>query len=449
MSQINALLTGAALGAGTMFFFDPRLGNRRRKLLADQFTRLSHETAEGLDAAWRDLKNRAYGTAAETRAMVRSDHASDDVICQRVRSKAGRILSHPAALEVDVSDGHVILSGPVLADEADPLVSAIRWVRGVRSVECRLDCHERSTSHPALQGEGRRAGNWGNQVTSNWAPATRLLAGATGGLLLANCMMSRSASGWLGGTFGMALLMRATGNLDWGRTFGVTGGRRSIDIVKTIEIQAPIEVVFEFFADPQNYARITDAFTNIESLGDDRYAKEMQVAGTAFRFEERFTHCESPTLLEVASEPGSMLQYMKHFQFDPTEGGTRVQVLFSYNPPGGVLAHAAAAALGFDPKTLLDNLMMRAKTFLETGKEPHDAARHATYGRPSHASLGGTSASRQYAHDSEPAGESAASTAWKMATPASSGEGEQSSTWPAAPPQHPERPEQAGRFPPM
>jgi hypothetical protein len=29
--------------------------------------------------------------------------------------------------------------------------------------------------------------------------------------------------------------------------------------------------------------------------------------------------------------------------------------------------------LGFDPKTLLDDLLVRAKSYLETGKQPHDA----------------------------------------------------------------------------
>jgi hypothetical protein len=48
-------------------------------------------------------------------------------------------------------------------------------------------------------------------------------------------------------------------------------------------------------------------------------------------------------------------------------------VHFSYHPPGGTLGHAFASALGIDPKTILNDLLMRAKFFLETGREPHDA----------------------------------------------------------------------------
>lgn len=65
MGSLNAFLTGGMLGAGAMYLFDPEQGRRRQALLGDQFRRLSHETAEGLDVAWRDLGNRARGTVAE------------------------------------------------------------------------------------------------------------------------------------------------------------------------------------------------------------------------------------------------------------------------------------------------------------------------------------------------------------------------------------------------
>jgi len=65
MSRLDSLLTGAILGAGAMYFFDPLLGRRRRALVEDQCRRLSREATEGLDASWRDLANRARGTVAE------------------------------------------------------------------------------------------------------------------------------------------------------------------------------------------------------------------------------------------------------------------------------------------------------------------------------------------------------------------------------------------------
>jgi uncharacterized membrane protein len=46
----------------------------------------------------------------------------------------------------------------------------------------------------------------------------------------------------------------------------------------------------------------------------------------------------------------------------------------SYSPPAGVLGHVVAKLFGADPKTELDEDLLRMKTFLETGKAPCDAA---------------------------------------------------------------------------
>jgi hypothetical protein len=62
---LNTFLTGGILGAGAMYFFDPEQGRRRQALFEDQCRRLSRETVEGLDIAWRDLGNRTRGTIAQ------------------------------------------------------------------------------------------------------------------------------------------------------------------------------------------------------------------------------------------------------------------------------------------------------------------------------------------------------------------------------------------------
>ena len=46
----------------------------------------------------------------------------------------------------------------------------------------------------------------------------------------------------------------------------------------------------------------------------------------------------------------------------------------SYSPPGGALGHAVAKFFGADPKSEMDEDLMRLKAALETGKTPRDAA---------------------------------------------------------------------------
>jgi hypothetical protein len=57
--------------------------------------------------------------------------------------------------------------------------------------------------------------------------------------------------------------------------------------------------------------------------------------------------------------------------------GTRLDIKMSYSPAAGVFGHVVAKLFGADPKTELDEDLLRMKIFLETGKAPRDAAAHA------------------------------------------------------------------------
>ena len=154
MNRNFSFVTGFALGAAFMYAFDPTGGRRRRALARDQFTRLAHTTSDGLDAAARDLSNRAAGTVAEARRRLRSDRPDDDVLVERVRAALGRAVSHPKAIDVDACDGTVVLCGPILSHEVSSLLSAVESVQGVRNVDNRLEPHDQPGNIPSLQGGG-------------------------------------------------------------------------------------------------------------------------------------------------------------------------------------------------------------------------------------------------------------------------------------------------------
>src|SRR4029079_12368865 len=103
------------------------------------------------------------------------------------------------------------------------------------------------------------------------------------------------------------------------------------------------------------YMKISDCVTDARSLGGRRFMKQMLIAGVPIHFEERFTRTQQGELLESRSEPGSALQYTKTMRLEKAgDNCTRLHVLFSYNPPGGLIGHSVAKVLGFDPKTVLD-----------------------------------------------------------------------------------------------
>jgi len=153
---LSAIAMGVALGAATMFVFDPSKGRRRRALVRDRARRSLLSVGHLVRVSARDLAHRARGMGAVVRRLVRRNRVADDlVLIERVRAKMGRVVSHPHAVQIGARDGRVTLSGPILPDEAGPLLDTVRSVWGVSGVEDHLVIFDRPESIPSLQG-GRR-----------------------------------------------------------------------------------------------------------------------------------------------------------------------------------------------------------------------------------------------------------------------------------------------------
>jgi hypothetical protein len=99
MNKGLAILVGAGMGAGLMYFYDPQMG-RRRALTRDQLISLGHQIDDAVNVSTRDLSNHAAGLWAEMRSCITSNGASDAVLAERVRSQLGGLVSHPSAIEV-------------------------------------------------------------------------------------------------------------------------------------------------------------------------------------------------------------------------------------------------------------------------------------------------------------------------------------------------------------
>jgi len=218
MNRLCNLLTAASIGAGLSYFFDPVVGNRRRALARDQINHFCNKTGNAADATWRDLQNRAYGLFAELTGAFSTDMADDDVLVQRVRSKMGRYVSHPAAIDVSAQSGTICLRGPILAHEVDDLFCAVRSVRGVRDIEDHLDVHA-SADISALQGGVPRTGEPFEFMQENWSPTAKLLAGMAGATLMTKFLARRSPISLLLGTAGAVLALRALANQETSRMF--------------------------------------------------------------------------------------------------------------------------------------------------------------------------------------------------------------------------------------
>ena len=68
--MIVRVLGALGIGALAMYFYDPISGRRRRALLRDQMMHAQKEITGYAEGTAKDLRNRAYGLAAEARNMV-------------------------------------------------------------------------------------------------------------------------------------------------------------------------------------------------------------------------------------------------------------------------------------------------------------------------------------------------------------------------------------------
>jgi osmotically-inducible protein OsmY len=144
MNRGETLVLGMALGAGLTWLLDPDRGTRRRALVRDQLVHAGHELEETARSGARHARNKARGLAHEAKAGLLEREVDDRVLEERVRSELGRGLSNAALLDVAADHGRVILSGVVAADEIQHVVRTARSVRGVESVDNRLEVQTHS-----------------------------------------------------------------------------------------------------------------------------------------------------------------------------------------------------------------------------------------------------------------------------------------------------------------
>ena len=69
-----------------------------------------------------------------------------------------------------------------------------------------------------------------------------------------------------------------------------------------------------------------------------------------------------------ATLPGQLIEHAGIVRFEPVIEGTRLSIRMSYRPPGGLVGHAIAQVLGWDPKARIDDDMVRMKALLEQGR---------------------------------------------------------------------------------
>jgi uncharacterized membrane protein len=306
---IRGFLTTLGLGLGAMYFMDPDQGNRRRSLIRDQFVSLGNDAQEVWEKGSEDLANRAKGL------QYKATKAPSDVM------QAGK--------------------------------DALSGNRGSMN----------------LSNMNLGSTNFGMDMDK---PGDRLLTMSGGGLLALYGLVR-------GGILGKVALLAGANYVAKGLTRkdvlgdAVTKMRGSsmgggIEFRKGIRINAPVDEVFAFWQNYDNFPRFMSHLKEVRDMGNGRsHWVANGPAGTPVEWDAQITEMRPNRVIAWESMPGSEVYNAGRVRFQPEDGTTRIDVFMTYNPPGGVAGHAVAALFGSDPKSAMDDDLLKLKSLLEQG----------------------------------------------------------------------------------
>lgn len=361
-------MLGLAAGAGLMYFYDPRSGRRRRAHVRDLARHARRVGEDLIGKARRDAANRAHGLTERMRHTAAP--AGDAVITARIRAQIGRLVSHPSALDIDVRDGRVHIRGPVLTHEADAVVKCVRRVAGVTEVVDQVARH-RHPDIPSLQGDG--SVSRGGIHRAMWPPVVQVGAAAVGAALFSWGALRGGLIGKLAAAGGALLAARGLVNRPVPQLFGVGGERRGRGIVvdKTIAVRAPIEDVYDLWSRVENFPKFMHHIREIRIHADDHDRSHWVIdgpGGTALWYDAEFIRRQPPHAIAWRTLPAQSIEHSGEVRFESAGDFTRVHVRMEYCPPAGVLGHAIGRLLGFDPKSRMNDDLIRMKALLENGR---------------------------------------------------------------------------------
>lgn len=274
-----------------------------------------------------DLKNRLDATAR------RLERGKEVVARDAANRTHGLLVETRQALEARRRDGELTLHGPSFAEIANGTLAA--WRR------------------------------------ENWSPAQRALAGAFGIGIATYGYFRGGLKGLSLCALGGALVARATAN----ENLAALVRGKGIHIEKTLRVDAPVEQVFAYWRNLENFPQWMSHVREVRHIGGDSFHWTVDgPAGVPVEWDAELLNVSDNREMTWRSVEGSEVEHTGRVRFEPDGAGSRVRVQMRYAPPGGVIGHAIARAFGTDPRSEMDEDLACLKSLIETGRLPREAA---------------------------------------------------------------------------
>jgi hypothetical protein len=129
---------GLTLGASAVYYWDPKAGAKRRRLLRDRAVVIKYEARRRGRNAVKSVRTTTNGMVEAASGTFNRRELEPDELARRIASKVPKLVTYPG-VRVEVKNGTVALSGPVLAEELEGLLSKVNTMAGARKVVSNLD----------------------------------------------------------------------------------------------------------------------------------------------------------------------------------------------------------------------------------------------------------------------------------------------------------------------
>ncbi|HEV8615089.1 MAG TPA: SRPBCC family protein [Methylomirabilota bacterium] len=321
--KTTSLITGAGLGAGLMYLFDPERGDRRRTGLGERISSAAGSAVELVESVAReaDLAGRARAVTGEARAMAgdaremavdRARGVSDRA--REVSDRAREVSDRARALGERAGSPFWRLGGDLRDVARDPRSFRPRLENG------RLRLRRRPTGVETI-------------LDNAW-----LILGVIAGAAAAAWMIQRSMA-----------------------------AAREIHVRRGITIEAPIDRVWEFWSRFENFPRFMSHVREVRSMGGERSHWVVDgPAGTPVEWDAVTTVMRPHEMIAWRTVQGALVEHSGTVRFTRLgENATHVEVALGYRPLGGSLGHDVATIFGADPESQIDEDLRRLKSQLE------------------------------------------------------------------------------------
>jgi uncharacterized membrane protein len=368
--KVKMLLTTIGVGAGLAYFFDPKEGENRRTLLRDKANSLVDRMDDSIYATVEDTRNRTRGVLSEWTAKLSNQDSPDWLLAERVRGAIGRLSPHARSVKVRAEDSQIHLGGSILKDEKDAILKAASRTRGVREVVDELEVfyspEEMSAFQETTPSNSQDAPAWKQQSLS---PATRLLSSVGGSLLTLYGLRRSGIAKPVLSTAGLLLAARGMTNMDTSSLLGLGPAGNGIRVQKTINVNAPIDEVYRFWHNFENFPLFMDHVKEVLVQNGISDWKVAGPAGSSMEFQSHITRDIPNESIAWETIPDSQIQHTGVVRFEENwDGGTRVTVQMTYMPPAGIVGHKVAELFGVDPRQAMQEDLSRLKVLLEVNR---------------------------------------------------------------------------------